>query len=133
MAPNLLIHHKNVKKTVYITDIQNFIVRFRLNKYEKKFGTVVGIIEIPEGVPIVNIGDKYKSPEINIIELFDYDEFLNREYLYIEEKKKITDSEFIFKKMPYLQTFDIYMEAVKQNHCNLKFVKPELQTVVSET
>ena len=69
------------KGGLYYTDIQNIM------NYEI-YGSMIGIIEIPEGVPIVKMYDKYKSPEINIIELYDYNEFLKREDLYTEEKKR---------------------------------------------
>ena len=130
-------HHINIKNImesahenqILNTNIQNIKKsgHHDIVKYEHG-GPVIGVIKIPKKVPIVKIGDKYKSPEINIIELHDYKKFLSREDLYLEEKKKITDINFVFKKMPYLQTFEMYMEAVKRYGLNLQYVRKDLQT-----
>ena len=102
------------KSGLHYTNIHN------LPKYED-YGAMIGIIEIPKQVPIISMDDKYKSPEINILELYPYEEFLLREDLYLSEKKKITDINFIIR-MPYLQTPEICKLAVQLSGFNLKYV-----------
>lgn len=111
------------KGGLYYTDIQNIM------RYED-FGKMIGVIEIPEGVPIVKLGYKYKSPEINIIALYDYKEFLKREDLYPEEKKKITDIEFILR-MPTITTVEMIMEAVKKYGGSKWEVDPPITSTVT--
>lgn len=41
------------------------------------FGKIIGVIRIPKRVPIVDLGDKLKSPEIYIEKFYTFEEFLN--------------------------------------------------------
>ena len=108
-------------KPHYFYDLKN-IIHLNISK------DIIGIIEIPSEFAITEIYDGYKSPEINIIELYTYQEFLEREDLYLEEKKKILDPIFIVGKMPYLQTFEICKRAVEYHGYSLKYIKPEFRT-----
>lgn len=56
------------------------------------YGEMIGFLIIPEGVPIVNIeNNKYKSPQINLLEVMLFEDWIKDYSKHAEEKTRILD------------------------------------------
>ena len=96
---------------------------------------MIGIIKIPSDTPIVKIENsksvKYKSPRIEIIDIMNYNEFIDNKDIYQEEKMKCKDPVLKLRVDKY-QTPEICLEAVKQHGWALEFVKDQTQEICLE-
>jgi hypothetical protein len=76
------------------------------------YGPIIGFIKIDDGVPIVKVGnDKFKSPEINIVEFKDFKEWVFSDESILKNNEKIK------------------LEFVTYNGCAIQFIKDPSEAV----
>lgn len=113
------------KGGLYYTDI-NHLESFKI------YGEMIGIIKIPEFVPIVKVGNnKYKSPKIELIEVIKYRDFIENKDLYWEEKNNCTS--FHHRELfGIYQTPETCLEAVKRNNQIFKYIRNQSPEICFE-
>jgi hypothetical protein len=107
---------------LYYTDFEN-MAQFT------SYGSIIGIVKIDDGIPIVKINtNTYKSPEINILEFYDFEEFISNKELYTEEKTRIKDPvlKFRLKENP---SEEFKIATVKNNGLVIEYIKDPSESV----
>ena len=91
-----------------------------------EYGPIIGFIKIDEGIPIVKVGDdKFKSPNINIIEFKNFKEWCFSDDCNFSEEvqlKAVKNNGFSiqFIKDP---SEEFQLAAVKNNGLSIEFIK----------